>query len=218
MPSLRRALSTPSVRVSPYLVLPSSRSHRPHPHGHRRSSGSDVSDRKVLADIDWWRVADGQRERGSEEERDVGEDPHHLPAHSADSEVPPVAILELPTVDHSESAGIEPERPSTPVMSESPPVGQISGYSSQVIFINNGLLISFSTSTLLTCPFLYPFFFFSNSFTFPGSWVFSRRYHALPPGVPRQSRPCPPSTLHPRYYAHPLNDFPLRTWDSRIQD
>ena len=160
MPSLRRALSTPSVRVSPYLVLPSSRSHRPHPHGHRRSSGSDVSDRKVLADIDWWRVADGQRERGSEEERDVGEDPHHLPAHSADSEVPPVAILELPTVDHSESAGVEPERPSTPVMSESPPVGQISGYSSQVIFINNGLLISFSTSTLLTCPFLYPFFFF----------------------------------------------------------
>jgi len=27
-----------------------------------------VSDRKVLADIDWWRVTDGQRERGGEEE------------------------------------------------------------------------------------------------------------------------------------------------------
>jgi hypothetical protein len=161
MPSLRRALSTPSVRVSPYPVLPSSRSHHPHPHGHRRSSGSDVSDRKVLADIDWWRVADGQRERGSEEERDVGEDPHHLPAHSADSDDPPIAILELPTVDRSESAGVELERPSTPVMPESPPVGQISGYSSQVIFINNGLLISFSTNTLLILPLPVPFFFLS---------------------------------------------------------
>jgi len=47
--------------------LPPARA-RAHPHGHRRSSGSDVSDRKVLADIDWWRVTDGQRERGGEEE------------------------------------------------------------------------------------------------------------------------------------------------------
>lgn len=29
--------------------------------GHRRSSGSEISSRRVLADIEWWRVADGQR-------------------------------------------------------------------------------------------------------------------------------------------------------------
>ncbi|KAI9509345.1 hypothetical protein F5148DRAFT_1283036 [Russula earlei] len=78
MPSLRRAFSTPSVRASPYPTLPGSRSHRHHhhPHGgyHRRSSGSDVSARKVLADIDWWRVADGQREPGGEGEEDEDEE------------------------------------------------------------------------------------------------------------------------------------------------
>ena len=140
MPSLRRALSTPSVRASPYPVIPSSRSHRPHPHGHRRSSGSDVSDRKVLADIDWWRVADGQRERGGgggdddddddAAERDVGEDTHLVSADSVtDSDVLRVAIP-----DGRESAGVELERPSTPVnpTPESPLGGQNFGYSSQV--------------------------------------------------------------------------------------
>lgn len=135
MPSLRRAFSSPSVRVSPYPALPSSRSHRAHPHGHRRSSGSDLSDRKVLADIDWWRVADGQRERGGEEEEEgegegeerdiVGEE---NPAHvdSAGSEAAMAiasrndAIPVLPITDRGESAtGVEPERPSTPVASQS---------------------------------------------------------------------------------------------------
>src|SRR5258707_2743905 len=100
MPSLRRAFSSPSVRVSPYPTLPSSRSHRAHPHGHRRSSGSDVSDRKVLADIDWWRVTDGQRERGGEEEdegegegeeRDVVGEENPAPADSAESEALAIA-------------------------------------------------------------------------------------------------------------------------------
>lgn len=138
MPSLRRAFSSPSVRVSPYPALPSSRSHRAHhPHGHRRSSGSDLSDRKVLADIDWWRVADGQRERGGEEEdeeegegeeRDVVGEENPAPADSADSEAMAIiasrndAITELPITDRGESAnGVEPERPSTPVASQSPP-------------------------------------------------------------------------------------------------
>jgi hypothetical protein len=92
-----------------------------------------VSDRKVLADIDWWRVADGQRERGEEndeddeEERDVGEDSHLVSADSATvSDVLRVAIP-----DGRESAGVELERPSTPV--NPPPLGgQIFGYSSQV--------------------------------------------------------------------------------------
>jgi hypothetical protein len=134
MPSLRRAFSTPSVRVSPYPALPSSRSHRAHPHGHRRSSGSDVSDRKVLADIDWWRVADGQRERGGEEEdeegegegeeRDVVGEENPAPADSADSEAMAIASRNdaIPALPTTESAtGVEPERPSTPVASQSPP-------------------------------------------------------------------------------------------------
>ena len=135
MPSLRRAFSSPSVRVSPYPALPSSRSHRAHPHAHRRSSGSDVSDRKVLADIDWWRVADGQRERAGEEEdeeegegeeRDVVGEENPAPADSADFEAMAMAsrndaIPGLPITDRGERAtGVEPERPSTPVASQSP--------------------------------------------------------------------------------------------------
>lgn len=65
MPSLRRSFSSPSVRSSPY---PSSLS-SPNPSGiraratpihPRRSSGSATAERRVLADIEWWRVYDGQ--------------------------------------------------------------------------------------------------------------------------------------------------------------
>ena len=56
MPSLRRTLSSPLVRSSPYsnglLVARGS--------GHRRSSGSETTNRRVLADIEWWKVTDGQ--------------------------------------------------------------------------------------------------------------------------------------------------------------
>ncbi|KAG5644218.1 hypothetical protein DXG03_008813 [Asterophora parasitica] len=62
MPSLRRTASSPSVRSSPYQALSSavngglgSRGA-----GHRRSSGSETTSRRVLADIEWWRVHDGQ--------------------------------------------------------------------------------------------------------------------------------------------------------------
>ncbi|KAI6022727.1 hypothetical protein EDC04DRAFT_2574925 [Pisolithus marmoratus] len=63
MPSLRRSASSPSVRSSPYpLSLSSAVSSRARTAGQqpRRASGSDVSERRVLADIEWWRVADGQ--------------------------------------------------------------------------------------------------------------------------------------------------------------
>jgi len=94
-----------------------------------------VSDRKVLADIDWWRVADGQRERSGEEEdeeggegeeRDVVGEENPTPADSADSEAMAIAshndaIPGLPITDRGETAtGVEPERPSTPVASQSP--------------------------------------------------------------------------------------------------
>ncbi|KAL1944704.1 hypothetical protein VTO73DRAFT_3134 [Trametes versicolor] len=67
MPSLRRTLSSPSVRSSPYAYPSSSananvhatRAANPQP---RRSSGSDTGSRRVLADIDWWLVHDTQRD------------------------------------------------------------------------------------------------------------------------------------------------------------
>ncbi|KAF8634087.1 hypothetical protein AX15_001089 [Amanita polypyramis BW_CC] len=66
MPSLRRTFSSPTVRSSPYPAYsPSSALYNAtrtqNTHRHRRSSGSDANHRRVLADIDWWRVADGQR-------------------------------------------------------------------------------------------------------------------------------------------------------------
>ncbi|KAF8635536.1 hypothetical protein AX17_003919 [Amanita inopinata Kibby_2008] len=67
MPSLRRTFSAPSARSSPYptyspsSALYGSASRTQGAYGHRRSSGSETSARRVLADIDWWRVADGQR-------------------------------------------------------------------------------------------------------------------------------------------------------------
>ncbi|KAF8275055.1 hypothetical protein EI94DRAFT_1695620 [Lactarius quietus] len=122
MPSLRRALSTPSVRASPYPSL-TSRPQRSHPHGHRRSSGSDLTARKVLADIDWWRVADGQSEKTSEEEEEggegeeeSGEGAEESTGVSVDAD-PASAVLpvtQLAAVDHSENASIAIERPSTP--------------------------------------------------------------------------------------------------------
>lgn len=189
MPSLRRAFSTPSVRASPYPVLPSSRSHRPHPHGHRRSSGSDVADRKVLADIDWWRVADGQRERGSEEEdeeeRDAGEDPTPVSADSADSEMPRVAIPGLPAAYRRDNAGVEPEGPSTPVMSESPLGGQFSEYSSQVNYKTK--LVFKKTSFTNVLIYFYPllvrafFFFFLIARLFRAAGgLYSRTAHSHP--------------------------------------
>ncbi|KAK0463930.1 uncharacterized protein EV420DRAFT_1115377 [Desarmillaria tabescens] len=70
MPSLRRTFSSPTVRSSPY---PSASEHagpsnRSHGGGHRRSSGSETIGRRVLADIEWWRVVDGQRDLDAEQE------------------------------------------------------------------------------------------------------------------------------------------------------
>ncbi|KAI0647326.1 hypothetical protein C8Q79DRAFT_1000270 [Trametes meyenii] len=56
MPSLRRTLSSPSVRCSPYSYS-SAGGHQP-----RRSSGSETASRRVLADIDWWLVHDIERD------------------------------------------------------------------------------------------------------------------------------------------------------------
>lgn len=70
MPSLRRTVSSPSVRSSPYPSLSSGNGGavRTGGNGHRRSSGSDIASRRVLADIEWWRVTVGQQDLDAEQE------------------------------------------------------------------------------------------------------------------------------------------------------
>jgi len=196
MPSLRRALSTPSVRVSPYPSLLASRSQRPHPHGHRRSSGSDLSTRKVLADIDWWRVADGQREKNEEEEGGEGEEEGDEGTGESTS------VVDAPLVaaaDHSENASVEVERPSTPDV----------GVRNFGLEYNSPQVIRLLLPTKTRS---YPFFFF-NILTYLSTWS---QLPAPPPAVPRQSPLHRLSSLHQRYPALlPSNAYPLRTWVSR---
>ncbi|KAG6900659.1 hypothetical protein C0993_005892 [Termitomyces sp. T159_Od127] len=69
MPSLRRTISSPAVRSSPYPALSSAVSGGVAARSsHRRSMGSETSTRRVLADIEWWRVTDGQCEADIDQE------------------------------------------------------------------------------------------------------------------------------------------------------
>ncbi|ESK89867.1 hypothetical protein Moror_852 [Moniliophthora roreri MCA 2997] len=63
-------MSSPSVRSSPYPSLSSANTsaNRTQGNGYRRSSGSEVATRRVLADIEWWRVTDGQCDLDAEQE------------------------------------------------------------------------------------------------------------------------------------------------------
>ncbi|KIM65336.1 hypothetical protein SCLCIDRAFT_542502 [Scleroderma citrinum Foug A] len=107
MPSLRRSASSPSVRSSPYplsLSSASALSSRARMGGQqpRRSSGSDTSERRVLADIEWWRVADGQCPPTPDTDQDEvqPQSPTHASAGGA------VTLL---------SAGGDAESPQTPL-------------------------------------------------------------------------------------------------------
>ncbi|KIM48733.1 hypothetical protein M413DRAFT_59046 [Hebeloma cylindrosporum] len=66
MPSLRRTASSPAVRSSPY----SNGGVVARGNGHRRSSGSETTSRRVLADIEWWRVSDGQCDPSADQEQE----------------------------------------------------------------------------------------------------------------------------------------------------
>ena len=66
MPSLRRTASSPAVRSSPY----SNGAVAARGNGHRRSSGSETTSRRVLADIEWWRVSDGQCDPSADQEQE----------------------------------------------------------------------------------------------------------------------------------------------------
>ena len=68
-PSLRRTFSSPTVRSSPYPATLSVSSSSLNSQSataargggsHRRSTGSETSNRRVLAEIDWWTVTEGQ--------------------------------------------------------------------------------------------------------------------------------------------------------------
>jgi hypothetical protein len=107
-PSLRRTFSSPSVRPSPYpLGLSNSNvgSGRVYGHRHRRSSGSDTSTRRVLADLEWWRVVDGQHDGDAEQET---EDSEQDQGQGHDGGVPSGNTQSL-----IEDTGVE--RPSTPL-------------------------------------------------------------------------------------------------------
>lgn len=54
MPSLRRTASSPAVRASPYHSSAARVRHK------KRPLASESSVRRVLADIDWWKVTEGQ--------------------------------------------------------------------------------------------------------------------------------------------------------------
>lgn len=84
MPSLRRSFSSPSVRSSPYPSSTNTTSTRSRP-APRRPSPSATAERRVLADIEWWRVFDGQCDPDH-----THEDPHEL-----EPGVPPGGLVTL---------------------------------------------------------------------------------------------------------------------------
>ncbi|KAG6376208.1 hypothetical protein JVT61DRAFT_2183 [Boletus reticuloceps] len=79
MPSLRRSFSSPSVRSSPYPSSLSSITSRTRPPP-RRPSPSATAERRVLADIDWWRVHDGQCDLDLQHHDHARDDAHELDA------------------------------------------------------------------------------------------------------------------------------------------
>ncbi|KAJ7510032.1 hypothetical protein B0H11DRAFT_2414537 [Mycena galericulata] len=110
MPSLRRSLSSPSVRSAPYPALLSPvLGPRTNGSGHRRSTGSETSIRRVLADIEWWRVADGQRDALPEQESEEHDDLD--PEQEGD-----LLVSEVPVPSVNGAAGeLGAEHPSVPV-------------------------------------------------------------------------------------------------------
>ncbi len=102
MPSLRRTLSSPAVRSSPYPTSLSEQAAMLRSQGtggHRRSTGSESIGRRVLADIEWWRVVDGQcLVSPDHDDEDVGRDERdteQVPLHVAADRVQPPQYSEV---------------------------------------------------------------------------------------------------------------------------
>ncbi|KDQ60775.1 hypothetical protein JAAARDRAFT_561428 [Jaapia argillacea MUCL 33604] len=117
MPSLRRTISSPSLsrsaRSAPYPSLGLTGANRVNGHVPRRTSGSETSTRRVLADIDWWKVMDGQRDLDQECSAD---DQQEVDVNSVD-DVPVASPTDLQTrfgIDHL-SSGIGAGVPLSPL-------------------------------------------------------------------------------------------------------
>lgn len=120
MPSLRRSFSSLSVRSNPYPTSLSNGSvnnarTRVAGHGSRRSSDSEVTERRVLADIEWWRVSDGQRDLDAtqdqvEPDQEVQNSMYvsaggaiTLSGSSNSPQTPPLMLHDLPPIDFAQS-------------------------------------------------------------------------------------------------------------------
>ncbi|KAL4254094.1 hypothetical protein ABKN59_002490 [Abortiporus biennis] len=97
MPSLRRTLSTPAARLSPYSYSSANSSStmtRPAGGNPRRSSGSAIAERRVLADLDWWRVQEGQHDlRGYSPADFIGAAPSVTDPEHEQEQVPAADVL-----------------------------------------------------------------------------------------------------------------------------
>ncbi|TDL27408.1 hypothetical protein BD410DRAFT_418611 [Rickenella mellea] len=108
MPSLRRTVSSPAVRPSPYpttlsVGISSSAvgANRP------RRTNSETAGRRVLADIDWWRVLDGQHAEDLDADRDQEQSPRVV-QDETDASVLSTEQDQLPF------AGVDIVRPMSP--------------------------------------------------------------------------------------------------------
>lgn len=115
MPSLRRIHSSPSVRASPYPSSLSSSSAISSyvavaPRLGPRRTASDSYRRRVLADIEWWRVLDGQHVQGQESVPQL--DQAQVPQLGTDDVEPSSGVVE--------QARTELLTPSTPVIQPAP--------------------------------------------------------------------------------------------------
>ncbi|KAJ3522788.1 hypothetical protein NMY22_g11736 [Coprinellus aureogranulatus] len=120
MPSLRRTSSSPGVRSSPYSsALNSAQGARGH--GHRRSSGSNTTTRRVLADIEWWRVTDGQCDSSAADQE--SEEHNHGEAEPVSLTIPGITFHEATIGAERQSSIMSLPRPAASPAIESTPEG-----------------------------------------------------------------------------------------------
>ncbi|KZP12557.1 hypothetical protein FIBSPDRAFT_961260 [Athelia psychrophila] len=125
---LRRSFSSPSVRATPYSSALAHLGAGPgrtqaHGHGNRRSSGAETTRRRVLADLEWWRVVDGQHddqtaERGAEAV-EGGQEQEQSAEAPASAPAPAVWVLDsdferLPPTHQLETLSLSIAPPVTP--------------------------------------------------------------------------------------------------------
>lgn len=110
MPSLRRTSSHPTLRSSPYG--PTQRTQHPYPH--RRSSAPETTRRRVLADIDWWTVSDGQVPAATEF--------HTQPATTTTQEQDQNVHVEAPLPERTQPEPPTVEDVEEPIFREDSPV------------------------------------------------------------------------------------------------